>query len=205
MPWTAIENFNTYTNDATIDGGSGGSGWSDTWTVVSYFLGCDSPTLEGSICAKMLAQSVFTNSGTRTLTTTVAEGIFHCMARKDSTSKGVLTVDLYAGANVALDIVFNESGNIVAVDGAGSSTIQAYLADTNYHLYLMIDAANAVYMVKVGSGPWSSSLAYKTGSSGNISSVKFINTGNYSPAQVSYVDDIRFGDMDLANGMGFCI
>jgi hypothetical protein len=183
MAFTANDNFESYTDGNSLNGGSGGSGWDANWTASANFkiTTAGSPP-EGSNCVKDTDSA---SSGTRTFSAEAA-GTWYYSGMCSSTSvQG-------GGGNMGgnkLITQFRNDGYIKYFNGSIYANYMTYSATTWYRIGIEWDNAGHANQWRMNAatqgsaeGTWTSWVS-GNGTWSNIATLSIGNSnaaGNYS-------------------------
>lgn len=148
MAWTAIEDFNSY-SDGDVVGENGGSGWSGAWAGTAGVF-----DVQGTVVYEGAKAILNTSSSniSRGLTAVSGDGnVMYIAHRRTANNSGASRILLDAAASSRrVTIEFNSSGNIV---GSGT-TVQAYSANTWYVLKITLNTDADTFLVQVSTDPY---------------------------------------------------
>lgn len=175
MAWTAIENFNSY-SDGDLAGESGGSGWSAAWsngaTAVWNVQG--TTVYEG-------AKGISCNDGaanpfySRTLTTAISDnGVVYFAMRKSSAAAGEIAFSLRSSAGSRVQVKMTAAGNITIQGTTTQTVLTGYSANTWYAFKLTFNVSGATAVVAYSTGTYQGGGSW----SADSSSVTLQNSGN---------------------------
>ena len=191
--WIAVDNFDSYTPAADLNGLNGGSGWSEPWV----FDGGGPITVQAAPTGGQGGNAAASQSGNAATTyhrncAPVNAGMFRWRARTTVllNNNFLFKFRTPAGANVA-QVGFTSAGTIlIFTTGGGSQVLSSYLANTWYTIDLEFDVAAQPdkYRVRVNEGAWSAWIATMNPYT-EISMFRVSDSA--TNAHVFYFDDIR--------------
>ncbi|WP_139020723.1 hypothetical protein [Bradyrhizobium sp. ORS 285] len=178
--WTASDNFESYSNGASLSGASGGSGWNGNWTTT---LGTWS--VQNATAANSTTLSGNTTSGSATLNRTITSisiGSYCFYMRNGSTTGNwyhVLNNSTGQATGYAVLMGF-ESGNIVAYNGGtGTTLLTGYNINQWYKICIDFGSVANTYKVSIDGGAYSSNLNF--GTTGAVTNFQFYFGGGTGP------------------------
>lgn len=183
MAWTPTDNFESYSTGASLNGGSGGSGWSGNWST--------SGTTVENAPAGMTGKSAFITGNeveaVRTFTEPTGTNIVTFKMRPSVNNVAIRATFVDTGVASRFLVRFDSDGNIKA-GGSGSDTLQAYSANTTYTIKVKFGHNGNNFQVSIDGGAFSGDFA-TNGDPLTISQLNMTCEGNTS----FYFDDIGPG------------
>lgn len=182
MAWTATENFESYSNGASLSGASGGSGWNGNWTVGAGTWTASNAQAQGG---STLSGRMSTGSGTgyinRAVTAITSGSLqYYILATATNVSQylNLSTGTPGPGSNSKILGGF-ENPNIVFYDNSTQRTLVTnYTANQWYKVTIVFDGVAATYTVQIDSGTVNGPYAYSFGgTAGDITNLQFYNGG----------------------------
>lgn len=197
---TSIENFDSYTNGASLGGANGGSGWSGAWTIGDGTWTSDTAPAggQGGLALHSTTTACCNPSASRTFSS-ISSGVLHFEFNfSDGVTDRLAAFVLQDSANtggeaninrIALRLNGSSDGEVGVGDGQGSETaIGTFSTSTWTTIDIKFDnALGNVVQVSVNGGSYSSDIA----SGGSLSHIDtlFVFTDD-SSAHDFWVDDI---------------
>jgi len=198
MAWTATENFESYSDNDNISGGSGGANWSGNWaTPTGTVTVQDEQAVEGSLSLKYLQA---TNNTYETRNHTATSGDLYYALYCSTASPTNFQCNLRNGGG-SQQLVRISSTNIEAYNFsvAGWVDIGDYTAGTWLYVHHNFDQSGQTYKIRTGVSSWSAfSADFGTRDTNDIT---FLSIGADSQSGTTgYIDDIRADDPFAAAG-----
>ncbi|MCR4324158.1 MAG: hypothetical protein NUV69_00515 [Candidatus Curtissbacteria bacterium] len=196
MSWTAIENFNTY-SDGNLATNNGGTGWAGAWTAVTG----TGPQVQGTTVfegAKAVSLSEADAVSERQLTTGVTSGIVHVAIRKSSVAAGSITFaftlrSASGSANDQVRLLFDADAGISLVGNTTEVLSASPNANQWYEVDIEIDQANSRFRARLDGGTYSTYVA-DIGNNGFTSITHVVLAQSTSTTGTAFWDDIRSGE-----------
>lgn len=192
MVWPATENFDSYTVDADLNGGSGGSGWSGNWSLVSGTITTPNAPAGGQGGNAAKSTGLGGEDRYNRAISAITAGTVRFRARLNTTTPNIeVMVRLLESGTARMAIQF-DAGNIKINNNGTLETIQAFSADTWYTIDVDFDdsAQPNLYRARVDGGTYT---AYKTTIGGGYTNIDAfqINHGSTGAAEEFWVDAIE--------------
>lgn len=186
--WPSIENFDSYTNGNSIDGGSGGSGFTGNWTLVGGTITTDTAPTGGQGCIAAHLNEAGDHA-TRAFTS-ISDSTVHFQWWNDGTNTVQTEVMFRGGGTTRFGVRMNATGsNKVDVSNGTSynTNIGTYSDGTWQTIDVKFGHVAGKFAVSINGGAYSSDFD-ATGGSTAVDTIRFIEP-DASGANF-YVDDI---------------
>lgn len=200
MPFVSRETFDSYSSGASLDGASGGSGWTGNWTALFATTNTAETAPSGGQGGMCYRSN--TSTGQSFLTrafSAISAGTIRFRIRVTNTSPNAFVGVIIESSGTPIFYVRINGGNIQYWDGA-YNTIQAVSADTWYTVEIEFDDAtqNNQWRVRIDGGSWTSwvsaAAAFTTVDTFRIDK-------SATTSMTLYIDDI--GNPESSNLMPF--
>lgn len=153
--WAATDAFEDYSNGASMNGASGGSGWTGNWAATTW-IASTADSYEGSVSARTTTnamQRTYTAISSGTVTMYVA--LKRTVAGANDSRFYVLNTAQSGG----MGIHFDTSGNIVVSGSTEHTIVTSYTPDQWY-----------VFRVSINRDSWTTTVDYSTDTYGSAGS-----------------------------------
>lgn len=196
--WVATDNFDSYSSGASLDGASGGSGWTGNWTALFATTNTAETAPSGGQGGMCYRSN--TSTGQSFLTrafSAISAGTIRFRIRVTDTSPNNFVGVIIESSGSGVFYVRINGGNIQYYDGV-YNTIQAVSADTWYTVDIDFDDAtqNNKWRIRIDEGSWSSWVS---------SAIAFTTVDTFridksaTTSMTLYVDDIKDADAVAAS------
>ena len=196
--YAGIDNFESY-SVGDLNGGNGGSGFSDAWGTTTLVDVQSTVTRNASSTRAVTVTAANVPSEpyiARTLTTGADSGDFYGSMRKSLTS-GVQDYFFYGGATLAFYVRFDSAGNINLVGTTTVAIVTSPSANQWYDINVnWVSATSVKARYKLNTDTSWGSFTTAVTLSGGISSITIVKIGcqNNGTAPDMYWDDIQNTD-----------
>lgn len=199
MAWIATEDFEGYSDEATLNGASGGSGWSAAWSGANV-VSDTAQASSGSVSARVVTAAGSNSFITRSLTSAVSgTATVYFSMRKSATGSGVVAFSIRNSGGSRGQVRLDASGNMQILNpGVAWSTFGSFSANTWYDFRVVFNTTGTYYASYWNGSSWTDSTAYTLGGSGDIT---IVGMGGDIGAD-AWIDNITGTDTHPGGGGG---
>lgn len=191
MAWSATDDFESYADASSLDGASGGSGWTGNWTASggTWTVEDDVP-YEGVryVFGSPLAQD---QNISRTFTA-VSSGTLRVAMRRSNQTQSFI-IQFKSAGGTRFHIYLDGTPNILVTDGDGANSqiVQAgYSVNTWYEIWVDFDATAGTCRAKIGEAGTYTSPVTMTDTGDITTMVFYANSANPENMLFDYIGPV---------------
>ncbi len=174
MAWIATEDFDSYTNGASVNGLNGGTGWNGAWTIgVGTYTVTNAQSFSSPNSLKDLGGNTGNAYVNRAVSAVTSGTISWYMRAAGATQSVEFSLGSTANPNQAVGACilggFNANDILWFDNGTGRTLVSGYSINTWYKITINFTGGGTnTYTIQVDSGTVFGPYAYSFGGSGDI-------------------------------------